>query len=61
MANLQRHDPLSIVMSRQTAKNQRKVRIPFGLKKRSKKAKVEKVVEETVDPSCEIPSCGCGN
>lgn len=61
MANIQTQDPLGITMSRQTAQNQRKVRIPFGLKKRSKKAKVEKVVEETTEPSCEIPSCGCGN
>ena len=61
MANIQRQEPLSITMSRQTAKNQRKIRIPFGLKKKPKVAKVEKVVEETIESSCEIPSCGCGN
>ena len=52
-------------MSRRTVQTQRKVRIPSGLNKRPKKAKVEKAVEKPVvqeaEPSCEIPSCGCGN
>ena len=52
-------------MGRSTAQTQRKVKIPAGLKKRLKKAKVEKAVESPVVeeplPACEIPSCGCGN
>ncbi|MFL2968497.1 MAG: hypothetical protein ACJZ6A_05040 [Candidatus Poseidoniaceae archaeon] len=52
-------------MGRRTVQTQRKVKIPAGLKKRLKKAKAEKVVENPVVeeplPACEIPSCGCGN
>lgn len=52
-------------MGRRTVQTQRKVKIPAGLKKRLKKAKVEKAVESPVVeeplPACEIPSCGCGN
>ena len=44
-------------MNKRTAQNQRKVRIPSGLKKRPKKEKVEEVVES----ACEITGCGCGN
>ena len=52
-------------MSRRTVQTQRKVRIPSGLKKRPKKAKIEKAAlepaAEVADESCQIPSCGCGN
>ena len=47
----------AIGMNKRTAQNQRKVRIPAGLKKRPKKEKIEEVVE----PACEITGCGCGN
>lgn len=64
-ANLQTQTSSGTVMGRSTAQTQRKVKIPAGLKKRLKKAKVEKVVESQVVeeplPACEIPSCGCGN
>jgi len=63
--NLQTWNCSGINMSRRTVQTQRKVKIPSGLKKRLKKPKVEKTVEtpviETVEPSCEISGCGCGN
>lgn len=65
MANLQTQTSIGTVMGRRTVQTQRKVKIPAGLKKRLKKAKAEKVVENPVVeeplPACEIPSCGCGN
>ena len=48
---------LALGMNKRTAQNQRKVRIPSGIKKRPKKEKVEEVVES----ACEITGCGCGN
>ena len=48
-------------MNRRTARTQRKVRIPIGLKKKAKKKKPEKTIEANVEPSCEITGCGCGN
>jgi hypothetical protein len=55
--NFHKNVPLALGMNKRTAQNQRKVRIPVGLKKRPKKEKVQEVVE----PACEITGCGCGN
>ncbi len=46
---------LALGMNKRTAKIQRKVRIPVGLKKRPKKEKVNKDAEST----CDVPGCGC--
>ena len=45
MANLQTQTSSGTVMGRSTAQNQRKVKIPAGLKKRLKKVRAEKAVE----------------
>ena len=55
--NFHKNVPLALDMNKRTDQNQRKVRIPVGLKKRPKKEKVQEVVE----PACEITGCGCGN
>ena len=52
-------------MGRRTAQTQRKIRIPFGLKKKIKKTKADKVEKmseiENDEVSCQITGCGCGN
>ncbi len=53
-------------MNRRTAQNQRKVRFPNVLRRKTKKEKVEGPVAETktvesADASCQTRGCGCGN
>ena len=57
MANLQTQNSSGIAMGRSTAQNQRKVKIPAGLKKRLKKVKAEKAVEVPAIKNEETSCC----
>jgi len=48
-------------MNRHTLKNQRKIRLPKGFKKKAKAAPVEQVEEKPAETSCQTTGCGCGN
>ena len=48
-------------MNRNTSRNQRKIRLPKGFKKRARAAPVEKVEEKQPETSCQTTGCGCGN
>ena len=48
-------------MNRKTSRNQRKIRLPKGFKKKAKTTSVEKVDVKQPEASCQTSGCGCGN